>query len=213
MIPAQRLVGVALALAAILPIHRLLDPRHAGPAGAATLNAAEASWLLGVSGTLIVVTLAWVAMRMQPQAGTTGRVVRLTWDAVRSPSPGGFAIVIGCVAAVGSGILASQVHGRVPTTVDEMAQLLHAAIVVDGRLTLPTGDAAAALVVQNGILTQEGWVSIYPPLHTLLLAVGLTLGGAWLVGPVLTGIATGASTWTLERLMGTDAGRLSGLLL
>ncbi|MGB1780312.1 MAG: hypothetical protein ACPHQP_12205, partial [Longimicrobiales bacterium] len=61
MILAQRLVGVALALSAILPVHRLLDPRDTGPAGAATRDVAEASWLLGVSGTLIVVTLAWVA--------------------------------------------------------------------------------------------------------------------------------------------------------
>lgn len=213
MILAQRLVGVALALSAILPVHRLLDPRDTGPAGAATRDVAEASWLLGVSGTLIVVTLAWVAMRMQPQTRTTGGVVRLPWDAVRGPTPGSFAILTGCVATLGSGILASRAHGRAPTTVDEMAQLLHAAIVADGRLTLPTGDAAAALVLQNGVLTHEGWVSIYPPLHTLLLAIGLTLGAAWLVGPILTGIATGASAWTLERLMGKGAGRLSGLLL
>ena len=173
----------------------------------------EALWRLGVSGSLIVVTLAWVAMRMQPATGTTGHATRRPWDAGRAPTSLRFATLTGALAGLGSGVLASRAHGRVPTTVDEMAQLLHAAIVADGRLTLPTGDAAAALVLQNGVLSSEGWASIYPPLHTLLLAAGLTLGAAWLVGPVLTGIATGASTWTLERLMGKDAGRLTGLLL
>ena len=210
---SHRLIAAALALSAILPAHRLLDPRRAGPAGAATRDAAEAAWILGVSGTLIVVTLAWVAMRMQAGTGTSGRASGRAWDAVRRPTAERFAIFTGIFAALGSGILASQTHGWMPTTVDEMAQLLHAAIVANGRLTLPTGDAAASLVIQNGVLTSEGWASIYPPLHTLLLAVGLALGAAWLVGPILTGIATGASTWAFERLMGSDAGRLSGLLL
>ncbi len=210
---AIRLMGAALALACLLPLHRVLDPKRAGPAGAATRDVAEASWLLGVTGTLIIVIVAWVATRMR--SGDSPQPTRLArlCDAVARPAPRRFAAFTGIAAGLGSGILASQAHGRAPTSVDEMSQLLHAAVVASGRLALPTGDTAEALILQNGILTSQGWASIYPPLHTLFLAAGLLTGAAWLVGPILTGLATGVSTWTLERLIGTHAARLSGLLL
>ena len=71
------------------------------------------------------------------------------WRSNLRPAAGPFAIFTGALAAVGAAVLASQAHGRAPTTVDEMAQLLHAAAIAGGSLTLPTGEAAAALVVQN----------------------------------------------------------------
>ena len=41
---AARAFGAALLLLAYLPLHRLLDPTVAGPAGASTRAAAEAAW-------------------------------------------------------------------------------------------------------------------------------------------------------------------------
>lgn len=209
----QRVVGLALVLFVLFPVHRLLDPAQTGPAGAATRDAAEAAWVLGLSGSLIVLTLAWVAMRMQPGVGRSVRILEQVWRAVLRPTPEAFATATGVLAFVGSGIIAHRVHGLAPTTVDEMVQLLHAALLTGGSLTLPTGEAAAAWLIQNGVMTEAGWASIYPPFHTILLALGLTAGVPWLMGPLMTAIATGASTWVIERVAGVENGRLAGLLL
>ena len=209
----QRLVGAAIVLSVLLPVHRLLDPAQTGPAGAATRDTAEAAWVLGLSGALIVLTLAWVAMRMQPGVGRPTRTLEHLWHTVLRPSSRAFAIATGVLAFLGSGIIAHRVHGRSPTTVDEMAQLLHAALLAGGSMTLPTGEAAAAWLIQNGVMTETGWASIYPPFHTLLLALGLAAGAPWLIGPLMTAIATGASTWVIERVAGAENGRLAGLLL
>ena len=209
----HRLLGAALVLSVLLPVHRLLDPAQTGPAGAATRDTAEAAWLLGLSGALIVLTLAWVAMRMQPGVGRPARTLEYVWHAILRPSPRAFATATGVLAFLGSGSIAHWAHGRSPTTVDEMAQLLHAALLARGSMTLPTGESAAAWLIQNGVMTEAGWASIYPPFHTLLLAVGLTAGIPWLMGPLMTAIATGASTWVIERVAGAESGRLAGLLL
>jgi hypothetical protein len=209
----RRLLGAALLLSAYAPIHRLLDPAATGPAGAATRAAAEAAWTVGISGTLIVVTFAWVCVRMVPR----GRLpIRWSETAVRwltTPTPATFAIGIGVVTASLAGILAIAVHGGSPTSVDEMAQLLHARAIVSGRMTIPFEGPAAAWTIQNGIGVQGGWASIYPPVHTLLLAAGLAGGLAWLVGPVAIGVATAATVSAGERLIGSTPARAVGLLL
>jgi len=209
----RRLLGAALLLSAYVPLHRLLDPARTGPAGAATRAAAEAAWTVGISGTLIVVTFAWVCVRMVP----AGRIP-IGWSetAVRwltAPPAPAFSIGLGLVTAALAGVLAGVVHGGVPTGVDEMAQLLHARALVSGRMTIPFEGPAAAWMVQNGIGVDGGWASIYPPVHTFLLAVGLASGGAWLVGPAAIGVATAATVSAGERLIGPVAARAAGLLL
>ena len=94
-----------------------------------------------------------------------------------------------------------------------MAQLLHATAVADGRLTLPLPGSAASWVIQNGVVVDDGWASIYPPLHTLALAAGVAAGALQMVGPLLTGLATGCFTWSADRHLGPVPGRLAGLLL
>jgi hypothetical protein len=88
-----------------------------------------------------------------------------------------------------------------PSSVDEMVQLLHARTLLEGRLALPLPGPAAAWVVQNSLLTARGWASIYPPLHTLVLAAGLAADAAWLVGPIMTAVAAVFVALSFERLM------------
>jgi hypothetical protein len=209
----RRILGAALLLTVYVPLHRLLDPARTGPAGVATRTAAEAAWTLGVSGTLIVLTFAWVCVRMVP----AGRIPR-AWgeSAVRwvgTPPAPTFAICLGFLATALAGLVAVTVHGGAPTTVDEMAQLLHASAIASGRMTIPLQGPAAAWMIQNGIAVDGGWASIYPPVHTLLLAGGLKSGLAWLVGPIAIGVATAATVSAGERLLGVATARFAGLLL
>lgn len=209
----RRLAGAALLLAAYLPLHRLLDVERTGPAGASVRGAAEAAWVLGLSGTVIVLTFAWLLARMMPydpeRNDPLERVARL----VAAPRPLPFAVGLGTVVFAATATIGLLVHAGLPTSVDEMAQLLHAAAISGGRLTIPLEGAPAAWLVQNGIATGNGWASIYPPMHTLLLAVGLSLGVGWIVGPVLAGAATASFTWAADELLGSRTGRLAGLLL
>lgn len=212
MLLARRLAGAALALAVLAPTHRLLDPARTGPAGAATLATAEDAWVLGLSGGLIVLTLAWVASRMLPSTSVrTGPFVRI-WHLLLRTESRLFATLAGIVAFALASWVSSSIHGRQPTSVDELTQLLHAAALAGGRLAAPVASAPAAWVVQNGVLTDAGWVAIYPPTHTLLLALGVLAGAAWLVGPLMVGVATGAATWSIDRLAGAEVGRAAGLL-
>jgi hypothetical protein len=208
-----RLFGALLLLATYLPIHRLLDPEATGPAGAATRAAAEAAWAMGLSGTLIVVTLAWVCIRVLPadQAGA-GRF-RPVLDRIQAQKSVGFALSVGALATSLACGIAWRVYGGMPTSVDEMAQLFHASALRGGRLTIPLVGSDAAWVIQNGVITSEGWASIYPPVHTILLAIGLFVGAAWIVGPIAIGVATALTTLSAEILLGATVGRVTGLLL
>lgn len=213
MIVLRRLAGASLLVMAFAPVHRLLDPQATGPAGAATREAAETAWTLGLSGTVIVLTFAWVFTRMVP-AGRTAESAFLGWTRRLERADGRFfAVATGAVATLLGLVVALTVHGGVPTSVDEMAQLLHARALRSGRLTIPLGESGAAWVVQNGVVTPDGWASIYPPFHTLLLAAGLGVGAPWLVGPASIGLATGLVTRSAERLVGVIPGRAAGLLL
>ncbi len=210
---ARRLAGAALVLAAYLPLHRLLDVERTGPAGASVREAAETAWVLGLSGSLIVLTFAWLLARMVPYDPERPDPVARVGAAVENPGRLPFALGVGLLSAVATAIVARVVHGGAPTSVDELTQLYHAAAVVGGRLGIPLGTSPAAWMAQNGIATEAGWVSIYPPMHTLALAGGLALGVPWLVGPTLTGVATAAFAWAADHLLGARTGRLAGLLL
>lgn len=209
----RRLAGAALLVTAYAPLHRLLDEERSGPAGAATRAAAEGAWVLGLSGTVIVLAFAWVVTRMVPPARDGGRRLGAAAERLSEPSTVAFAAGVGALALALGAVVALGVHGAHPSSVDEMAQLLHARAVAAGRLTIPLDGPAAAWIVQNGVVTDGGWASIYPPLHTLLLAAGVSLGAPWLVGPLAIGSATALVTLSAERLVGVVSGRVAGLLL
>lgn len=209
----RRLAGLALLAGAYVPVHRLLTADRAGPAGIATRDAAESAWTLRLSGSLIVLAFAWVCTRMVPESERSGERLNDVFRRVAAPAPGRFAVATGLLVTAVTAFVAIGLRGGEPTSVDELTQLLHAQALAAGLTSIPLQGVEAAWIVQNGMVGPEGWVSIYPPLHTAFLALGLLLGVPWLVGPVATGIATACTTWTAERLLGPAVGRLSGLLL
>ncbi|MEM7416826.1 MAG: hypothetical protein AAF389_15070 [Gemmatimonadota bacterium] len=207
----RRLSAVALLVAVYLPLPRLLSER-AGPAGAATRDAAEAAWVLGLTGTIIILVFAWVVVRMSgPPADERRWADRLTL--LLRPDSERLAVGLGVVAFALAAAIAWFIHGGAPTSVDEMVQLAHARALAAGTLGLPTLASGADVALQNGIVTDDGWVSIYPPFHTILLALAASWGGHWLVGPAMTGVATAAATSVGQRLLGELSGRILGLLL
>ncbi len=217
MLAPSRALGVLLLVAAFAPLHRLLDPAVAGPAGAATREAAEIAWSLGGPGSLIVVVLAWLGSRMVRERTRIADIVDALWRRLLSGSDVAFVTGVSLLVLVLSGAVAFFVHSGQPTSVDEMAQLVHARALADGRLLVPFRGDPAASFLQNGwsavVRGQLGWVSIYPPGHTLMLAIGSALGASWMVGPALTALSTGAVTLATGRLLDRVTGRVTGLLL
>ena len=210
---ATRAFGTALLLLAYLPIHRLLDPTVTGPAGVSTRAAAEAAWQVGLLGTLIVIGLAFALSRLAPVdrlAGALRPLVKL----LERPGRSAFALSLGVASFAISAWIAVFLFGTLPTSVDEMVQLLHASTLAGGRLARPFGDFEAAWAVQNGLLSPSGWTSVYPPGHTVLLAAGLLAGVPWLIGPIAVGVGTTAFAAALGRLLDSvRVARLAALLV
>lgn len=118
-------------------------------------------------------------------------------------------------AALGLGIvLAWTVHRASPTSVDEAVQLLHARALLEGGLALPLAGPPAAWATVNAVITDAGWASIYPPGHTLWLALWLAAGLSWAAGPVAVAVAVAALARAVDLLTsGNPAGRVGVLLV
>jgi hypothetical protein len=192
-------------------VHRLLDPDRAGPAGAATLEVAGHLHSSAFWGS-ISVALAALALALGVPPRATEGIAHRTRALLVRPSSGAFAAFLG-ITATGLGMAAViGVHRRLPRLIDEMAQLLHARAFASGDLALPT-PVPAGRVILNGVLTPEGWASVYPPGHTALLALGHLAGTPWLVGPVLLGVTAAFASLALDLLVPERPGtaRAAGL--
>ncbi len=210
---ARRLLGVGLLGLVYLPVHRLLDPSTTGLAGAATRAIAESSWALGLWGSVTVLGLS-LALALLVRADPLGPA-RRAGRALAAHRPLPFALACAALSLLVAVAVARVLFRGQPTSVDEMVQLLHARALLAGSPVLPLPAEPAAWVVQNSLVRDGGWVSIYPPLHTLLLAAGSAAHAWWLVGPIATAILVMATTLALDRLLPEHRGaaRGAGLLL
>ena len=74
-----------------------------------------------------------------------------------------------------------------PTTADEIAQLWHAKILLNGRLALPPDPNPEFFAIDN-IIDRPVWMSQFPIGGPAVLAIGLMFGAAWLLNPILTAL-------------------------
>ncbi|MEQ9401789.1 MAG: hypothetical protein RJQ04_21665 [Longimicrobiales bacterium] len=201
----RRFLAVLLLGVAWLPAHRLLDPARTGLAGAVVRDAGEALWTQSVLGSLLVVVAAGALGRLTA-LDRLGRTLSAWTERLAGLAPGRVAAAAGVAAGAVAAAVAWRVFGAAPTSVDEMTQLVHARALLSGSMAFPLPGAPEAWVVQNGIVVEGGWASVYAPLHTVLLAVGLAVGGAWLVGPIATGVTVAFTVLTVRRLLPEHGG-------
>jgi len=208
---ARHLLGVGLLALVYVPLYDLLSPETTGLAGASTRRIAGSAWGLGLWGTVSVLGIAVVlALVVRVDLLAPIRRVGHALEARRSLS---FALTCGALTLAVSAMVAGGLYGGRPTSVDEMVQLLHARALLAGRPSLPLPADPAAWVVQNSIVRDGAWVSVYPPMHTLLLAAGLGVGAWWLVGPLATALLVAATALALDRLLPGRRGLARGASL
>jgi hypothetical protein len=120
--------------------------------------------------------------------------------------------VLTLLVTLASVVASWTVFSRNPHLVDEMAQLLHARAFAAGRLALPAPEPAAAFVVSHTWVAESGWISQYPPGHTVLLTIGLLLRAEWVIDPLLAGVGAVCVFFVARGLFGRPVARVAVLL-
>jgi hypothetical protein len=200
---ARRGLACALLALVLLPWHRLVALRGSGPAveqtsrlgdlyfgnvWIATLLTAAASFVLG----FLIPQRAFVTLRERVE----GALLKL------GSLP--FAALAGGIAAASALWTAAGVMDGKPALLDAVAQLVQARYLAAGSLAGPPLEDAEFWQFQFMLSGERGWVSQYPPGHTVLLALGLRLGAPWLVGPLLLGVAIALGSMVGERLLAEE---------
>jgi len=167
-------IGAALLLLPALPLPSWTGAPDQGPVWRPDVQ----SWGIGLVVVLVFGLLAGRLATKLPPAG-------IRWPDPR-PRPAVAALAVGLTMLsvwVMRWVLVSNPH-----LVDEIAQLFHAQVFVSGRLAAPPPQPPEAFLVAHTWIAQAGWVSLYPPGQTALLALGLLAGAEWLVNPLLGGL-------------------------
>jgi hypothetical protein len=99
-----------------------------------------------------------------------------------------------------------------PHLVDEIAQLFHARVIANRALAAPAPVAPEAFLFLHTWVTDAGWISQYPPGHTVLLATGMLVNAEWLVNPVLAGVAVFLVYFVARGLYGRRTARVAAVL-
>lgn len=125
------------------------------------------------------------------------------------------ALLAGVTASLLSGLFSWQVMEFRPNLIDALAQLMHARYLAAGTFGADPDLWTAHWHVQNTLLTESGWVSHFPPGHTVILALGFLLGAPWIPAALLMGVTACFSVLIGDRLLRDQPalGRLGGLLV
>jgi len=200
---ASRLAGAVLLALVLLPWYRLVAARASGPSVDQTLHLGREYLAAHWGGLVLGAVLALVLSRLVPPAtGSAVRSVAERW--LLRPSRRRFGTALGLLAAGTSLWVSVGVLNRGPALLDGVVQLLQARYLASGVLGGPPLSHPEFWQFQFMVLTDAGWVSQYPPGFPAALAVASSVGPAWLLGPVLLGMAVYLTTQIADRLFAED---------
>jgi hypothetical protein len=101
---------------------------------------------------------------------------------------------------------------RTPTSSDEVAQLWHARMLLEGRLAMPPDPNPEFFAIDN-IIDRPRWMSQFPIGGPAVMALGLATRAAWLLNPLLTALIVLNVYRFAQRAYGEGQARLVALLL
>ncbi len=191
-------IGVVLLILPLFGIPRWVGAPDPGPDWSVHLRA----WIVGA---VVVVTVGLLV----------GRLARTLPSKARAWPAWGDAVFVGGLAALLT--IAAAYTMRVafvsnPHLVDEVAQLFQARVFSSGRLAASLPEPPEFFLFTHTWITEAGWVSQFPPGHSLLLAAGMLLRAEWLVNPLLGG-ATVVLVFVVARgMFGAPTARVAAFL-
>ena len=205
-------IGAVLLLLTTAPFYRLAGGRETGLAGRATLDIISTHSDFLWSGTLVLAlvgVLAGLLLDRNVWAGPWRQIEA----ALLRPSSRLFVLLLAALAFVATATFTLAVLEGKPNLIDAMAYLVQARYMAEGMLAGPVLEDPAFWFIQNTILTDNGWVSQYPPGHTALLAAGIRLGIVSLVGAFFMAVTAAFGFLSLRRLLPADplVARLGGI--
>lgn len=169
--------------------------------------------LLGLAlGSAGVVCTAAGLVAAAPRLSTA--VTRLAVAVARrvgSARPGVFLAAVSGFFFLACALGSSMVFGGVPHFVDEMDQLFHARMFLEGRVSVPTPVPLEAFDLTH-MVSGDTWYSMYPPGHTLLLSIGLLLGAPWVVNALFGALCVVLLYLLGREIYGESVGRIAAVL-
>ncbi len=208
----RRILGGALILLVVAPVWYLVALR-AGPAPTEAVALTTRYAVLLALGTILTLVLAGVATWLLGAAAIESAIRRGAAALLRL-SPVGYGMALALVSAIATAAVSFYLWEGRPALIDALAQFVQARYMAAGLTAGPPGFPYEFWVGANTLVTENGWVSQYPPGHMVILAAGLFVGAVWLVGPLLMAVATCCTVLVAERLFPDDrvVARLGGLL-
>lgn len=177
-------------LLGLVPIVNLIP----GGRSAGWYDAVASQWL---TGSMVVLGVALLG-------AIVGRHVRIStgpWDRLvtrAEGAPGLTGFLLGVSGFALYAVVAWRVFSASPLHLDEVAQVVQARILAQGKVWLAAPSAPEFRSLLH-ILDSDGkWYAQFPPGGPLVLVPGVWLGATWLVGPVLGG-ASVAAFWGIAR--------------
>ncbi len=168
-----RAIGVGILVLPLLAIPRWVGAPDRGP----DWGMHAWAWLIGI----LVVTVA---------GALVGRLARtVQWRAPEWPAWGD-TVLVGGLAVLLTGAAAYTMRvafAANPHLIDEVAQLFQARVFSSGSVAAPAPQPPEFFLFANTWITGAGWVSQFPPAHSIALAIGMVLRAEWLVNPLLGG--------------------------
>jgi hypothetical protein len=124
------------------------------------------------------------------------------------------AILLSLAAVLAAALVAERIFERLPHFEDEFAYTWQAQVFAEGQAYLPTPDHPKSFVVPFVVDYQDRRFSKYPPGWSLLLALGVSLGGRAWVNPLLAGLGIWLTYALGKRIFNEAVGLLAaGLTL
>ena len=193
----RRLVGLFLIALVAAPAFLILDPgdfaqnlmRTTGRRHYALTWGGAAIAIVAGAG-LAFVTRGRVRRGFVALGSVLERPPRIVW-----------AIAVGVLGAALTIVVAHGFFDARTILNDASVQLVQARYFAAGRLAGPVLAHPEFWAIQFMVLTAEGWVSQYPPMHALVLAGGFTLGAPWIATAAVMFVLCSATSASVERLL------------
>jgi len=198
-----RAAGALLLLLIVVPFYRMAMGADSDRIAGDVVDAANVARTLLLLGTFITLTLGILASKvLDPQRFENRVSAAGNW--LVSISLPLFAASLGILSALLCFAFSQLILQGKPNLIDAMVQLTQARYVAAGKLGGPTDSFAQFWYLPNSIVTQNGWVSQYPPGHVVLLGLGILLGSPVVIGPILAGLTVFFTALAAERLLPED---------